>query len=297
MESAKERCKRMLAKHSKTIPRILGNRLLEGIGNPDSRLADESPGHIAAYTLGYLQELAARVQEVCQDPREPLERKRDACQLLVNIARDAAADVHSLIQKFPEPFRAIAQSRPNFPCLFPAHPEDLRELKRLMLDDLGLGKLHPLRLRSSRKTFSKENYVNSLLLYYIAEIDRTRRGLLGWRLNDPWARAAIPRLEIEQLVDDIPLSVPTAKRWIDIIWQLLLRDIPHPETHKGLRSLGSRLSRTGRATGTDLPGFLKRRKRKKAFAGEASLIRFAIKESLRKYLVRMLREQMKRSDK
>jgi hypothetical protein len=275
MESAKEQCKRMLAKHSKTIPRILGNPLLEGIGNPDSRLADESPGHIAAYTLGYLQELAARVQQCCEDQSETPERKREACQLLVNIASETATDIHLLVRKFPEAFRAIAENRSNFPCLFPAHPGDIRELKNLMLDGLELGKLHSLKLRSLRKTFSKQKYVNSLLLHYIAKIYRMRRALLDWRFSDPLASAATPLSKIERLVDQIPLSVPNARPWIDMIWQLLLLDIPRPETEKGLRSLGSRPSRRGRATTTDFAGFVKRRKRKKAFAGEASYIRFA----------------------
>ena len=67
MENAKERCERMLAEHSKTLPRVFGDPLRQGIGKPDRRLADESPGHIAAYTLGFLQELAARVQQYCED--------------------------------------------------------------------------------------------------------------------------------------------------------------------------------------------------------------------------------------
>jgi hypothetical protein len=219
METAKQRCERALAKHSKTLPRIFGDQFRQGIGKPDSRLADESPGHIAAYALGYLQELAARVQEVCQDPREPLERKRDACQLLANIASDAAADIHLLVRKFPEPFRAIAESRSNFPCLVPAHPEDLRAVKSLMLDHLGLGKLHPLKLRSQRKTFSKQNYANGLLLHYIAKIHRTRMSLLDWRLSEPWASAEIPRSQLERLGDDIPLSVANVKSWMEMIWQ------------------------------------------------------------------------------
>jgi hypothetical protein len=89
MESAKERCERMLAEHSKTLPCVFGDPLRQEIGKPDSRLADESGGHIAAYTLGYLQELAARVQQSCEDENETLERKREVCQLLINIASDA----------------------------------------------------------------------------------------------------------------------------------------------------------------------------------------------------------------
>src|SRR5262249_44464876 len=196
MESAKERWERMLAKHSKKLPRIFGDPLRQEIGKPDRRLADQSTSHIAAYTLGFLQDLAARVQQYCEDEGETPERKREACQLLVNIASDAAADIHLLVRRFPEPFRAIAENRSNFPCLFPAHPDDIKALKGFMLDDLGLAKLHPLRLRSLRKTFSKHVYVSRLLYYYIAEIHRQRRDLLRVRLNDPWASDAIPRSEM-----------------------------------------------------------------------------------------------------
>jgi hypothetical protein len=80
-ETPEERCARILAKYSKTLPRIFGDRLRQEIGVPDSRLAKESHGHIAAYALGYLQELAARVKQLCEDPRETPERKREACQL------------------------------------------------------------------------------------------------------------------------------------------------------------------------------------------------------------------------
>jgi hypothetical protein len=279
-----------------SLPRVFGDPLRLGVGEPDPRLENESTGHIAAYALGFLQELATRVRDCCEDSRETPERKRDACQLLVNTASEAAADIHLFVQSFPEPFRAIAENRSNFPCLFPVHPEDIRKLKSFVLDDLELGKLHPLKLRSQRKTFSKQRYANRLLLHYLVEIRRMRAKLLSFRLDDPWASAAIPRLEIERLDDEISLSVSNAKPWMDMIWQLLLRDIPQPETHPGLRSLGSRPSRRDRATTTDWPGPVKRPKRQKAFGGEMGYIRSAIKEALAKYLVRMLRkdEQMER---
>jgi hypothetical protein len=302
MESAKQRCERMLSTHSKTLPRIFGDPLLQGIGKPDTGLADESSGDIAAYTLGYLQELAARVQQYCEDESETPERKREACQLLVHIASEAAADIHLLVQSFPEPFRAIAENRSNFPCLFPAHSEDIRKLKRFVLDDLKLGKLHPLKLRSQPKTFSKHKYANRLLLHYLAEIRRMQAKLLSFRLNDPWASDAIPRLQIERLDDEIPLSVSNVKPWMDVIWQLLLRDIPQPEGHQNLRTLGSRPSRTERVSRQGSPRLVKRRRKqdwprfaqprrqKKAIRGEMTYIRSAIKEALAKYLFRMLRK-------
>jgi len=281
MENAKERCERMLAKHSKTLPRVFGDPLQQGIGKPDSRLADESPGQIAAYTLGYLQELAARVQQCCEDQRETPERKREACQLLVNIASEAAADIHLLVQSFPEPFRAIAENRSNFPRLFPAHPEDIRNLKSFVLDDLELGKLHPLKLRSHQKTFSKQSYANGLLLHYLAEIRRMRTKLLSFRLNDPWASAAIPRSEIERLDDEISLSVSNAKPWMDIIWQLLLQDIPQPETHPRLRQFAER------------PSLRNKRMRRDGTVGkktQAHNMRAEIKRKLGVYYKRMLND-------
>jgi hypothetical protein len=285
-ETPQERCARILAKHSKTLPCIFGDPLRQGIGTPDSRLANESPGHIAAYTVGYQQELAARVKQLCEDPRETPERKREACQLLVNIATEAAADIHLLFQRFPEPFRAIAETRSNFPCLFPAHPEQRAALNQTVLEDLGLGKLHPLKLRSKtgRKTFSMERYANKLLLHYLKEIRRIREELLSLRLNDPWASAAIPRLEIERLDEEIPLSAANVKPWMDVIWQLLLEDLPQPESHDEIKRLGHHRRQhtiTRRFT-------VKARTR-------AANIRDGIKHALGRYLVRMLRSE-ERSD-
>jgi hypothetical protein len=306
-ETPEERCARILAKYSKTLPRIFGDPLRQEIGVPDSRLANESHGHIAAYTLGYLQELAARVKQVCEDPRETPERTREACQLLVNIATEVAADIHLLFQRCPEPFRTIAETRSNFPCLFPAHPEQRTALHQILLEDLGLGNLHPLKLRSNtgRKTFSMKRYANEVLLYYLKEIQRMRYELLSSRLDDPWISAATPRLEIERLDEEIPLSVANVKPWMNMIWKLLLEDFPKPETHRKLRSFGSRSSRRQRASGDSSPGVTKKGKQIRKLksgpskkTGQDSYIRSAIKEALEKYLVRMLRKDERRaSDK
>ena len=53
-----------------SLPRVFGDPLRLGIGEPDPRLENESTGHIAAYALGFLQELAARVRDYCEDPRQ-----------------------------------------------------------------------------------------------------------------------------------------------------------------------------------------------------------------------------------
>jgi hypothetical protein len=296
-ETPEERCARILAKYSKTLPRIFGDPLRQEIGVPDSRLANESHGHIAAYTLGYLQELAARVKQLCEDPRETPERKREACQLLVNIATEAAADIHLLFQRFLEPFRTIAETRSNFPCLFPAHPEQRKALNQTLLEHLGLGKFHALKLRPKpgRKPISMGTYANNLLRYYLAEIHRMREELLSFRLNDPWASAASPPLEIERLVEEIPLSGANVKPWIKVIWQLLLKDFPKPEADPNLSSFGNRPSRTQRASDSGVEDLIRsragmRKGRHRTGASEALLVGDAIKEALEKYLVRMLRE-------
>lgn len=262
-----------------SLPPVFGDPQRLGIGEPDPKLENEAPGHIAAQTLGYLQELAARVLRCCEDRRETPERKRDACQLLVNIASEAAADIHLLAQNFPEPFRAIAENHSNFPCLFPAHPEDIRKLTSFILDDLELGKLHPLKLRSPRKTFSKRTGINALLLYYIRRIHTGAAVLLSWRIDDPFGFASSPKVEVERLLE-VGLSAETAPQWLELIWKLLLLDCPNPEKHNLLSPLGQRSSRTERAP------FAKGKKRK-----TSGYVRAAIKEALGRYLVRMLRDK------
>ena len=187
-ETPEERYARAMAKYGKTLPRIFGDPLRQRIETPDSRLANESLWHISLFALGFLQELAARVKQICEEPRETPERRQEACQHLVNVGTEAAADIHQLLLQFAEPFRAIAETRPNFPCLFPAHPEDGKSLSKILLEHLGLGKSTAFKLRSEtgRKTFSKKSYVNSLLLHYIGEIRQTRIKLLSMRFNDPY---------------------------------------------------------------------------------------------------------------
>jgi len=263
-----------------SLPPVFGDPQRLGIGEADPKLENEAPGHIAAQTLGYLQELAARVLRCCEDRRETPERKRDACQLLVNIASEAAADIHLLAQNFPEPFRIIAENHSNFPCLFPAHPEDIRKLTSFILDDLELGKLHPLKLRSPLKTFSKKTDINELLLHYIRRIHAEADVLLSWRIGDPFGFASSPKEEVERLADEVPLSAKTAHQWLELIWKLLLVDCPKPEENNLLSPLGRRRSRTERAPS------VKGKKRK-----TSRYVRAAIKEALGRYLVRMLRDQ------
>ena len=62
------------------------------------------------------------------------------------------------------------------------------------------------------------------------------------------------------------ISPENASRWLDLIWKLLLIDIPEPETHPRLRQLGGRPSK-------------------------AHNVRSAIKAKLGTYLERMLNDQ------
>jgi hypothetical protein len=282
MESARERGDRLLKEFSKALPRVFGDPLLEGIGKADPRLVDESPGHIAAYALGFVQELAVRVAQCCKDTRETENRKREACQLLVNVATDAVSAIYFLVQKFPESFRSIAQTRANFPWLVPARSEQRSASLKILLEDLAFGKLYPLKVRSEsdRKTFSLRVYVNSLLYYYIRQAHAIRRQLLAIRHSDPSRFADIQRLEIERIVDDVPLCIANAKKWMGTIWELLLKDFPQPETHEILRRLGyHRRKRT----------ITRRMTVKKK--SQAANIRDGIKHALSRYFVRMLRAE------
>jgi hypothetical protein len=262
-----------------SLPRVFGDPLRLAIGEHDPRLENESTGHIAAYALGFLQELAARVRDYCEDPLQTEDARREACQLLINVTREGAAAIHLLSREFLSPFREVAQAAALLPCLFPAHPDDIKALKNFMLEDLGLGKLHPLKLRSARKTFSKKTDINELLLHYIRRIHAEAAVLLSWRIDDPFGFASSPKEEVERLLE-VGLSAETAPQWLELIWKLLLLDCPNPEKHSLLSPLGQRSSRTERAP------FAKGKKRK-----TSSYVRAGIRDALGKSLVRMLRDQ------
>jgi hypothetical protein len=259
----------------KLIPAVSGDMFVQGIPKSNPLLDGESAGHIADYSLGYLQELVARVHEVCKDERQTEERKREACEKFFNLCRDASLMLFNLASAFPELFKSIARERPIFPCLFPAHPDQQAVLKGFLLEQLELGSQDELKLRAPvrRKTFSFGSVKNKLLLHYITQIRLIRWHLLSLRLANPWLLLDAPLSPIERLDDELPLTPANASRWIDVIWELLLQDIPHPESHPLLRSSGNRPSRVNRAD----------------TKSQASYRRGAIKETLRKYLIRMLR--------
>jgi len=203
----------------KLIPAVFGDMFVQKIPKSNPLLDGESAGHIADYTLGYLQELVARVHEVCKDERQTEERKREACEKLFNLCRDASLMLFNLATAFPELFKSIARERAIFPCLFPAHPDQQAILKGFLLEQLELGSQDELKLRApkGRKTFSFRG-VNGLLMHYIAQIRSIRWHLLSLRLANPWLLLDAPLSPIERLDDESPLTPANASQWIDVIW-------------------------------------------------------------------------------
>jgi hypothetical protein len=282
----------------KLIPAVFGDMFVQGIPKSNPLLDRESAGHIADYSLGYLQELVARVHEVCIDEEQTEEQKREACETLFSICRDAASMLFKLAFAFPELFKSIASERANFPCLFPALPEEQAFLKWFLFERLQLGSKHELKLRvpRGRKTFSIRG-INGLLLLYIEKIRSIQSHLRFLQLSNPGLllEDRQPSL-LERLDDEFPLTPANASRWVDVIWDLLLQDIQHPENDPRLRNLGNRPSRADRAGTIWSPSVTKRKRSRKEGpsrfgSNRAGYARAAIKEGLRKYLVRMLRRQ------
>jgi hypothetical protein len=74
-----------------------------------------------------------------------------------------------------------------------------------------------------------------------------------------------------------PLSEATAKEWMQVIWKLLLVEYPAPEKDRRLRQFGAhKAKRTRIALGKSSP------------KSEAANIRAAIRDTLLKYLYRLL---------
>ena len=270
-----------MAKHGKHLPRVYGNPLQEGIeqiGLPIPALERESTDEIAFVGLGYIQELAARVKQHCSHAKMTDFEKRKDCSLLVSLVSKATKLVYYLALEFQKPFREIAEALPHFPCLFPAHPETLRGLQRKMWDDFNLGKRCELKLRPApgRKTFSFETWVNQFLFHYICEA--------GYRaaLNRYGGKASRnSEIDVERLDSELPLIPKNAKHWLDVIWKLLLVDVPNPEKHPRLRQLVER------------PSLRRKRMRRDGTVGEKTQthnIRAAIKARLGEYLKRMLND-------
>jgi hypothetical protein len=212
---------------------------------------------------------------------------------LVKLAILSTNSIYGLAKEFPEPFREIAGELPHFPCLFPAHADDLRLTQKFMWDELNLGKWHTLKLRAApgRKTFSKKTPVNALLIRFIELVHELARREderdPGWDCVSTFRHGA----------HYVPLTPDpkNARQWLDVIWELLLIVIPEPEKHPQLRKLGQHPSRTERAHFGERKIIGIKEAIRNANRKPDGYIRVAIKEALGKYLMRMLRKQQ--SDK
>jgi hypothetical protein len=254
-----------MPKREKSLPRVYGNPFQQGIEEielPTPELESESTEDIASFALGHIQELAARLKHVCSDKKATGPEKRIVCALLLHTVGDATALINELAIEFQVPFRGIAEESTHFPCLFPSTPESLEGLQKFIWDNLNLGKRIGLKIRPGpgRKTFSQKTWVNNLLIGYILEVYSGPPLIAELQLPPKVAR------ELRLRFKPPPLARKNARQCLDVIWQLLLRDIPEPEKHPRLRQLGGRPSK-------------------------AHNVRSTIKAKLGVYLERMLTDQ------
>jgi hypothetical protein len=185
--------------------------------------------------------------------------------------------MYGLAKEFPEPFREIAEELPHFPCLFPAHAEELRSLQKVMWDHFNLGKRHELKLRAAprRKTFSKKTWVNAVLIRLIELVHESARR--QDELDPDWDHCD----EFREVVRYVPLTPENVKQWLEVMWKLLLIGTPNPENHPRLRQLGGRPSRKEKRVRQD--GTVGKKT-------QAFNVRLSIKEKLGVYLERMLND-------
>ena len=188
-----------------------------------------------------IEQLARQIHRCCSDKKWNSYQKRVACEQLVKLALLSTDSIYRLANEFPEPFREIAEELPHFPCLFPAHADDLRSLQKVMWDHFNLGKRHELKLRAAprRKTFSKKTWINALLIHLIELIHESARREV--ELDPGWDYLNTFR-EVAYYVPLTP-DPKNVRQWLDVIWKLLLKGIPEPETHPRLRQLGGRPSK------------------------------------------------------
>jgi hypothetical protein len=225
------------------------------------------------------EELAEQIHRCCSDKKLTSYQKRVACEQLVELAFISTHSVYRLAEEFPEPFREIAEELPHFPCLFPAHADDLRSLQKIMWDEFNLGRRHPLKLRTAqgRKTFSKKTWANGLLLNFIDLVNELAR---EEHERDPGEDYVTT---LRHVAHHVPLTPDpqNAKQWLEVIWELLLGGIPEPEKDPRLRQLVER------------PSLRRKRMRRDGMVGEktqAHNVRAAIKAKLGVYLKRMLND-------
>jgi hypothetical protein len=224
-----------------------------------------------------VEELARQIHRCCSGKKWTSYQKRMACEQLVKLAILTTVSVHGLAKEFPEPFREIAEELPDFPCLFPAHVEDLRSLQKIMWEKFNLGKRHNLKLRAApgRKTFSMKTWPNKLLSDLILLVHE-----LAHEENerDPGEKYGSTFRDVAYRV---PLTPQNTKKWLDLMWKVLLMGISNPETHPRLRQLVER------------PSLRRKRMRRDGTVGEktqAHNMRADIKRKLGVYLRRMLND-------
>ena len=199
-----------------------------------------------------IEELAKQIRRCCSDKKWTSYQKRVACDQLVKLALLSTNSVSRLAEEFPEPFREIAEESPHFPCLFPAHAEELPPPQKFMRNALKLGKRFPFRLRGARgrKTFSTKTWVNKFLIKHILWVHELAREEAE---RDPGCDYN-SESDFRYVAEHVPLARDNAKQWLDVIWQLVLIEIPNPENHPPLRQLGRRPSirtkRTRKLCGT-----------------------------------------------
>jgi hypothetical protein len=198
---------------------------------------DPNPEPMAALEGGAsrdIEELARQIHRCCSDKKWTSYQKRVACEQLVKLAFLSTDSIYRLAKEFPEPFREIAEEMPHFPCLFPAHADDLRSLHKVMWDHFNLGKRHTLKLRHApgRKTFSKKTWANKLLTDLIQLVHELAR---KEDERDPGEKYGSTFRDVAHRV---PLTPQNTKKWLDVMWKVLLVAIPNPETHPRLRQLG-----------------------------------------------------------
>jgi hypothetical protein len=190
----------------------------------------------------YIKQLARQIRRCCSDKKWNSYQKRVACEQLVKLAILSTNSISRLAKEFPEPFREIAEEMPHFPCLFPAHADDLRSLQKVMWDNFNLGKRHELKLRAApgRKTFSKKTRVNALLIRLIELVHESAHR--EDELDPGWDYGLDTFRGVAYYVPLTP-DPKNVRQWLDVIWELLLEGIPEPETHPRLRQLGGRPSK------------------------------------------------------
>jgi hypothetical protein len=251
-----------------------------GAEYPDSE-KPESKGKSLAALKGAasrdIEGLSRQIHRCCSDKKWTSYQKRVACEQLVELAFLSTVSMYRLAKEFPEPFREIAEELPRFPCLFPAHADELRSLQKIIWDEFNLGKRHPLKLRAApgRKTFSTKTWANRLLNDLIPHVHELAR---EEDERDPGEKYGSTFREVAFRV---PLTPQNAKEWLDVMWKMLLMAIPNPETHPRLRQLVER------------PSLRRKRMRRDGTVGEktqAHNMRADIKRKLGVYLRRMLND-------